>query len=295
MSLRFEVIGRISTVAVFAVLACSNNDTNTNTGTAGSAGSSGSTGTSGSAGSSGSTGTSGSGGSASGSAGMVGTSGSTSGSNAGGAGGGGGSAGTSAGTGGGGGSGGASGKSKTTFFVTSDTSKTGKLGGLTMADARCQALAMKAGIGDHTFHAYLSTAAANAKDRIGTGPWTNAAGVVVAADLTALHSATLKGNPDLFIDENKMKIHGQWDGGPVEHDILTGSKADGTVQPGQTCMDWTSEAAGDTGQVGHSDGMGPGKATTGTYGSWNSSHASGSCGDTSKSGGAGRIYCFAID
>ncbi len=296
MSLRFEVIGRISTVAVFAVLACSNTDTNTNTGTAGTS----ATGGSGTAGSgtgiSGSTGTSGSGGAGSGTAGMVGTSGSvsTSGASTGGAGagGGGGSAGSSAGTGGGGG---ASGKSKTTFFVTSDTSKTGKLGGLTMADARCQALAVKAGIGDHTFHAYLSTATVNAKDRIGKGPWVNSAGVVLAADLAALHSATLKGNPDLFIDENKMKIHGQWDGGPVEHDVLTGSKADGTVQTGVTCQDWTSDAAGDTGQVGHTDGMGPGKATTGMYSSWNSSHASGSCGDTSKSGGAGRLYCFAID
>ena len=293
MTLRFEVIGRISTVAVFAVLACSNNDDNTNTGTAGASSTAGST--SGTAGNS--SGTSGSGG-ASGSAGMVGTSGSVSTAGAGGTGGSsGGSAGASAGMGGASGSGGASGnKSKTTFFVTSDTSKTGKLGGLTMADARCQALAMKAGFGDHTFHAYLSTATVNAKDRIGTGPWVNSAGVVVAADLAALHSATLKGNPDLFIDENKMKIHGQWDGGTmVEHDILTGSKADGTVQTGVTCQDWTSDAAGDTGQVGHSDGMGPGKATTGTYTSWNSSHASGSCGDTSKSGGAGRLYCFAID
>jgi hypothetical protein len=81
----------------------------------------------------------------------------------------------------------------------------------------------------------------------------------------------------------------------VEHDILTGSKADGTVQAGMTCMDWTSEAMADKAQVGHSDGMGPGMATTGTYSSWNSAHANGGCNNTTPLGGAGRLYCFAID
>jgi hypothetical protein len=154
---------------------------------------------------------------------------------------------------------------------------------------------MKAGIGDHTFHAYLSTSTVNAKDRIGMGPWVNSAGVTVAENLAALHGGTLAGNPDLFIDENKMKIHGQWDGGPTEHDILTGSKADGTVQTGVTCQDWTSDVTNDKGQVGHSDGMGQGKTMVPPANSWNSAHASGSCADTSLSGGAGRLYCFAID
>jgi len=308
MSLRFEVIGRVTTVAVCALLACSEKSDN-NTGVAGA--SNGGTSAAGST-------TSGSGGAGNNAGGMVGASGSTSGAAAGGAGatsGGTSSGGTSSGgtggsagaaTGGGGGTGGAGSKSKTTFFVTSDTRATGKLGPLETSDKRCQDLAMKAGIGDHTFHAYLSTSTVNAKDRIGTGPWVNSAGVVVATDLAALHASTLLGNPDLFIDENKMKIHGQWDdsksmempdenGKKNEHDIFTGSKADGTVQAGATCMDWTSEAAGDKGQVGHSDGMGPAKATTGTYTSWNSSHASGSCAATWMAGGAGRIYCFAID
>jgi hypothetical protein len=195
-----------------------------------------------------------------------------------------------------GGSGGAGNKSKTTFFVTSDTSKTGNLGGLAAADKRCQDLATKAGFGDHTFHAYLSTSTVNAKDRIGTGPWTNALGTLVAQDLTALHAA--KGSVDVFgVDENKMKINGQWNAGTGtnEHDILTGSMPDGTVQAGKTCMDWTSDASGMTAQVGHCDGMGPGMATTGTYPSWNSSHENGGCNDTAPKGGAGRLYCFAID
>jgi hypothetical protein len=208
----------------------------------------------------------------------------------------GGSGGTSAGTGGGGTGGAGGAKSKTTFFVTSDTSMTGKLGGLAGADKRCQDLAMKAGFGDHTFHAYLSTSTVNAKDRIGMGPWVNSLGTPVADSVAALHAAVMKGNPDIFVDENKMKIHGQWDSAATnEHDILTGTMPDGTVQGGKTCMDWTSDAANMTAQVGHSDGMGPGMATTGTYSSWNSSHENGSCADTAPKGGAGRIYCFATD
>ncbi|HEX2873624.1 MAG TPA: hypothetical protein VHP33_20335, partial [Polyangiaceae bacterium] len=136
----------------------------------------------------------------------------------------------------------------------------------------------------------------NAKDRIGTGPWVNSLGTTVAADLTALHAA--KGDVDVFgVDENKMKINGQWNAGTGtnEHDILTGSMPDGTVQAGKTCSDWTSDAANQTAQVGHCDGMGPGMATTGSYPSWNSSHENGSCADTAPKGGAGRLYCFAIN
>jgi hypothetical protein len=206
-----------------------------------------------------------------------------------------GTGGATAGSGTGGGSGGTGNKSKTTFFVTSDTSKTGKLGGLTGADKRCQDLAVAAGFGDHTFHAYLSTATVNAKDRIGQGPWVNAKGLTVAADVATLHSAATKGDHTIFIDEKGMPIHGQWDGGPVEHDVLTGSMPDGTVQAGKTCQDWTSDAQADTAWVGHSDGMGPNMATTGTYTSWNSSHENGGCNDTAPKGGAGRLYCFAID
>jgi hypothetical protein len=294
MSLRLEVLVPITTAVVCALLGCGEKSD----GTAGASGAnSGGTSTGGSGTSGGSSNGGGgmisTGGSASGSATVGGASGG--GASGGGASGGvGGSAGATAGTGGGAGAGSGN-KSKTTFFVTSDTSKTGKLGGLEMADKRCQDLAMKAGIGDHTFHAYLSTSTGNAKDRIGQGPWVNSAGVTIAENLTALHAGTLVGNPELFIDENKMKIHGQWDGGPIEHDVLTGSKADGTVQTGVTCQDWTSDVAADMGQVGHSDGMGLMKSTAPPANSWNSAHASGSCADTSKAGGAGRLYCFAID
>ena len=201
----------------------------------------------------------------------------------------------------GGGSAGA--PSKTTFFVTSDTSTTAKLGGLSGADARCQALAVKAGIGDHTFHAYLSaekdpadaSKPVHAKDRIGTGPWYNSAGALLAQDLTALHA--LSGKADLFLDESGKKINGQWSGSPQpnEHDVLTGSSATGTVLVGKTCTDWTSDSTTATAQVGHCDGLGPSMSATPPLNSWNSVHENGSCGNTAPKGGAGRLYCFAIN
>lgn len=300
MVLRFEDIARIGAGSLL-LLGCSGSDPAGTAGTGGAgngAGGMASAGTaSGGSASPGGAGSSASGASSAGTAsggasnaGNAGSAGSNAGSSAGG------SAGSNAGSGGAAaGSGGGSGKSTTTFFVTSDTSKTGKLGGLAGADKRCQDLAVKAGFGDHTFHAYLSTSTVNAKDRIGSGPWLNAKGLTVAPNLATLHSAATKGDHSIFIDENGMPIHGQWDGGPVEHDVLTGSMPDGTVQAGKTCQDWTSDAAADTAWVGHSDGMGPGMATTGTYTSWNSSHENGGCNDTAPKGGAGRLYCFAID
>jgi len=205
------------------------------------------------------------------------------------------------------------------FFVTSDTSKTGDLGGLAGADLRCQRLANAVGLGGKTWHAYLSaehgsngdggTGPVNAKDRIGTGPWYNVRGQLVAQDLTALHT-TRKGDPTIFIDEHGVMINGQWTGAPtpLEHDVLTGTNADGTVAIGKTCSDWTSSAgipdggAPDGGslfvaRVGHTDGLGPNCAAApappNDVTSWNSAHDNAGCNDTAPRGGAGRLYCFA--
>lgn len=300
MALRFQDVGRIGVVGALFVGACSNDDG----AGGGSAGSGGMTTAGTSSGGMTTAGTS-SGGTSSGGMTIAGTSSGGAGSPAGGGSAGsstggsssGGSASAGTGTGGGGSGGAGGGKSKTTFFVSSDTSMTGKLGGLSGADKRCQDLAQAAGIGDHTFHAYLSTSTVSAKDRIGAGPWVNAKGLTVAASVAALHS-TVKGDHTLFIDEKGTDINGQWNssaGDKNEHDILTGSKADGTVQTGKTCMDWTSDASDIAATVGHSDGMGPGMATDGTYSSWNSSHDNESCANTTPRGGKGRIYCFAID
>jgi hypothetical protein len=189
-----------------------------------------------------------------------------------------------------------------TFFVSSATSVTGNLGGLAAADAICQRLATAAGQGSgRVWRAYLSVERdpvngnrpTNARDRIGLGPWFNANQVVVANNLTELHSRA--GDASVFVDERGQRINGQWTGspGPNEHDILTGSNADGTLAPGLTCADWTSAATTDVGQVGHSDGMGPNQSTAGTLASWNAAHTNQNCSNTAPRGGAGRIYCFA--
>jgi hypothetical protein len=192
-------------------------------------------------------------------------------------------------------------QSRTSFFVSSDTSPTGNLGGLKGADARCQRLATAVGLGGKTWRAYLSVEVdpdngggpTHARDRIGTGPWYNTNDALLATDLDALHARF--GDAELFIDENKAKIPGQWAGSPptVEHDILTGTNPDGTVAAGMTCADWTSDAMGMRAQIGHSDGLGPGMASTTPFNSWQSSHPNGGCNDTVPLGGAGRIYCFA--
>jgi hypothetical protein len=204
------------------------------------------------------------------------------------------------------------------FFVSSQKNVTADLGGLMGADMRCQMLAQAVGLGAKTWHAYLSVEhdamngnnPTNAKDRIGAGPWFNAKGIMVAATVAALHTRT--GDPAVFLDEHGAMINGQWTGSmpPNEHDILTGSNADGTVAVGKTCGDWTSAQAAVTdggvvdggslgvARVGHSDGFGGGCSTATTpnnFPSWNSAHDNGGCDNTAPKGGAGRIYCFATN
>lgn len=190
----------------------------------------------------------------------------------------------------------------TSFFVTSQRSPTGNLGGLVGADARCQALAAVAGL-RRKFRAFLSVERdpdnngmpTHARDRIGSGPWYNARGVLIASDLTGL--LALKGNVELFVDEYGQPINGQWAGSPRpnEHDILTGSDSEGRVMANLTCADWTSNSETLSAQVGHSDGLGPNMDTSMGRDSWLSAHANGGCHDTSPRGGAGRIYCFAVE
>jgi hypothetical protein len=202
-----------------------------------------------------------------------------------------------------------------TFFVSSQKNTTGNLGGLAGADARCQSLAVAVGLGTKMWHAYLSVehdaangnGPTNARDRIGSGPWFNANGVMLAGDLASLHARA--GDPAVFIDEHGNMINGQWTGSPppIEHDILTGSNPDGTLAPGRTCLDWTSQSAAIAGapdggnlgvaRVGHTDGFGPMCSTATTpvnYTSWSSAHDNAGCDNTAPRGGAGRIYCFAV-
>ena len=134
-----------------------------------------------------------------------------------------------------------------TFFVSSTGSGMGgNLGGLAGADKLCQGLAAKAGAGNRTWRAYLSTSMpdANARDRIGKGPWQNAKGVVIAANVDELHTDKANINNDTALDEQGRQINMQ--GAPNRHDILTGSTPDGKATT-MTCQNWTSSAGDSTG------------------------------------------------
>ena len=108
-------------------------------------------------------------------------------------------------------------ESEMSFFITSVGPGNGAdLGGLEGADAYCQQLADAAGAGDATWRAYLSTqeaggeAAENARDRIGEGPWQNAEGTVIAANLDELHG-TNNLEKSTALDENGEQVNGRGD------------------------------------------------------------------------------------
>jgi hypothetical protein len=190
-----------------------------------------------------------------------------------------------------------------TFFITSTGGPKGAdYGGLAGADSHCQALATKAGAGGKTWRAYLSVhaeggaAAVNARDRIGKGPWVNAAGVQIASSVDDLHSANNKIDTEAALAETGRRIPSRLFV-VNQHDILTGSDENGRALPADkdmTCGNWTKSGEG-AAMVGHHDRMGlrddaPSK-------SWNSSHPSRGCSaDMLKaSGGAGLLYCFAAN
>src|SRR6266550_9647440 len=124
------------------------------------------------------------------------------------------------------------------FFVTSvGSGKGGNLGGLLGADRHCQMLATAAGAGAKTWHAYLSENGSaghpsiNARDRIGTGPWYNAKGVMIASSVADLHSDNNKISKQTALTEKGDVVNGRTDT-PNKHDMLTGTQADGTAYPG---------------------------------------------------------------
>jgi hypothetical protein len=179
------------------------------------------------------------------------------------------------------------------FFVSSvGSGNGGNLGGLAGADKHCQALAAKAGAGARTWRAYLSTSNPNAdaRDRIGKGPWQNAKGVPIASNVEDLHSDKANISNDTALDEQGRTINAP--GAPNRHDILTGSTTDGRATT-MTCQNWTSSGSEHTGMLGHHD-----RLTFGKPGSpWNSAHASKGCSQDNlvATGGAGLVYCFAAN
>ena len=170
---------------------------------------------------------------------------------------------------------------------------TADLDGLAGADEICKTRAT-AGVpasASKTWRAYLSTATVNARDRIGTGPWFNRDGTMVAASITALHDPAMNLiNGTTGLDENGQPVP---IANPNQHDILTGSNAQG-MATANTCSNWTSNVAtGITAQVGHHNRAGGGTDPT----SWNAAHATQGCSAQAfvNTGGRGSIYCFAFD
>jgi len=199
---------------------------------------------------------------------------------------------------------------KMSFFITSAGPGNGAdLGGLEGADAHCGKLAESAG-SSKTWAAYLSTSMVidrsqgrpykvtngiSARDRIGSGPWHNAKGVLIAKNIDELHSADANINLKTGLDENGKAVNGRGEK-PNKHDIMTGSDSSGhfsTAGGDTTCGNWTKSGEGSA-IVGHHDRVGLNKSRNMI--SWNSSHGSAGCGeaDFPKTGGAGLFYCFAV-
>ncbi|MDH3265912.1 MAG: hypothetical protein OEM25_02995 [Gammaproteobacteria bacterium] len=188
-----------------------------------------------------------------------------------------------------------------TFFVTSVGSGDGaNLGGLAGADAQCQKLAASVGRGDATWRAYLSQAPSgdlpqvNARDRIGTGPWHNAKGDIIAANLADLHEDRNNVRKYIALNEKGEEVNGRGDQ-PNRHDILTGSDSMGRLANSDpavaTCNNWTSNSDEQRTIVGHHDRLG------GANASWNAVHPTRGCSQQAliSSGGDGLLYCFAAD
>ena len=198
-----------------------------------------------------------------------------------------------------------------TFFITSEGPGDGaNLGGLEGADEHCADLADSAGSKLTNWRAYLSVSpivdrssgtakvipGVNARDRIGSGPWHNARGVLIANNVDDLHSAANPINKDTGLDEHGRPVNDRTMK-PNRHDILTGSDPQGmysTAGGDTTCSGWTSNSQGSA-IVGHHDRMG--LSQDWHMLSWNSAHGSAGCGqeDLRKTGGNGLFYCFHAD
>src|SRR3954470_2455031 len=205
------------------------------------------------------------------------------------------------------------------FFVAENPSGTGNLGGLAGADQLCQSQAQ--GIGGRaatrTWHAYLSqeqrgnTPRIDARTRIGTGPWYNVKGQLIASNVADLHGDQQRDRNNIqratALDAKGNEVPGV--GSPQgmnQHDILTGSDSTGrafTDGNNHTCNNWTSDAMSLPQQnqnipadraramLGHTDRSG------GANTSWNAAHMSQGCAKQAliNTGGAGRLYCFATN
>lgn len=202
----------------------------------------------------------------------------------------------------------------------------GKADGLSGADEICRQAAELGvpGAGRKQWRAFLSVVgppAVNARDRIGTGPWYDARGRLVAENLADLLDEARprgdpaiandlpneRGEPNHYVGPDGYTPTTTWD----NHDTLTGSDTSGTLGgagKSDTCNDWTSSLGvrSEGPRVGHSW---PRNAPIGRGAGWASDHRAPGCArgyafDDSNlpadgfcvgcAGGYGAIYCFAV-
>jgi hypothetical protein len=121
----------------------------------------------------------------------------------------------------------------------------GDLGGLSGADAICARLAQQGNPGDtKTWRAFLSTTGmygdmlqVDAIDRVGSGPWWDWHGRMLAPDIDSLSSTRPAGGDGslrvMFVDETGADIQSARNGDgapePDNHDSLTGSSSSGRL------------------------------------------------------------------
>ena len=176
-------------------------------------------------------------------------------------------------------------------------------GGLSGADGHCQMLAEGVGAGNKTWRAYLSitseTEPVDARDRIGPGPWYNARGIMISNNIEQLHSRSNNLRKETALNEHGEIVSGGGDE-VNRHDILTGSRPNGTAWPWElldllnmtdagyslTCESWTNGGEEGQAMLGHHD-----------RDQWNAAHPSRGCSQENlqATGGDGLFYCFAID
>jgi hypothetical protein len=197
----------------------------------------------------------------------------------------------------------------------------GKADGLSGADEICRQVAERGmpGAGQKQWRAFLSVTsgpdgkAVNARDRIGTGPWYDFNGKLLASSLEALFAERPPGDAAIINDlpneygqaNHYVGANGVSTTAVDNHDTLTGSDASGRLKGAlaDTCNDWTSTSASGRPWIGHSW---PRSANSGR--NWLSDHqvpgcvagvdrtlggsGTGSC--VGCAGGYGGFYCFAV-
>lgn len=203
----------------------------------------------------------------------------------------------------------------------------GEGAGLRGADKICTTVAEMSmpGSAVKQWRAFLSTTTVHARTRIGSGPWYDRMGRLIAQDLADLLQDRPAGADDVIRDDLPNELGapnraGSAEGGNDDnHDIVTASNASGEYDGSNTCDDWTSttampsETAGGGGlgalfglvmngpTVGHSW-----PAFSGT--SWIGTHRAPGCSPSvslvqtgpgsgtgiGNGGGYGAIYCFAL-